>query len=115
MADPHVKFLRQNSTTAETLLWHQLRRKRVGNLRFRRQYRLGGYIVDFVCLAARLIVEVDGDSHDQTYGHDQRRTQWLEGQGFRVIRFWNHEVIDNLEGVVRTIEIELNKAPTSQS
>jgi very-short-patch-repair endonuclease len=60
MADPHVKFLRQHATEAETLLWHQLRHKRVGNLRFRRQYRLGGYIVDFVCLATRLIIEVDG-------------------------------------------------------
>jgi very-short-patch-repair endonuclease len=108
MADPHVKFLRQNQTAAESLLWHQLRRKHVGNLRFRRQYRLGDYIVDFICLAARLIVEVDGDSHDQTYEDDQRRTRWLEGQGFRVMRFWNHEVTGNLEGVVRTIETELN-------
>jgi very-short-patch-repair endonuclease len=89
MADPHVKFLRQNSTAAETLLWHQLRRKRVGNLRFRRQYRLGRYVVDFVCLTGRLIIEVDGDSHDLTYENDQHRTKWLEGQGFRVIRFSN--------------------------
>jgi very-short-patch-repair endonuclease len=113
MADPQVKFLRQHSTAAEMLLWHQLRRKRIGNLRFRRQYRLGGYIVDFVCLAARLIV--DGDSHDQTYEDDQRRRQWLEGQGFRVMRFWNHEVAGNLEGVVRTIEVELAKVLASSS
>jgi very-short-patch-repair endonuclease len=62
-----------------------------------------------------LIIEVDGDSHDLTYENDQHRTKWLEGQGFRVIRFSNREVIGNLEGVVRTIEIELNKAPASQS
>jgi very-short-patch-repair endonuclease len=114
VSDPHVKFLRQNSTAAEMLLWHQLRRKRVGNLRFRRQYRVSPYVVDFVCLAARLVVEVDGDSHDLTYEDDQHRTQWLEGQGFRVIRFWNHEVSGNLDGVVRTIEIELSKVSASQ-
>jgi very-short-patch-repair endonuclease len=114
VTDLRVKFLRQNSTAAETLLWHQLRRKRLGNLRFRRQYRIGVYIVDFVCLAARLVVAVDGDSHDQTFEDDQRRTRWLEEQGFRVIRFWNQEVAGNLEGVVRTIEIELSKASASQ-
>jgi very-short-patch-repair endonuclease len=102
-----VKFLRQNPTAAETVLWHQLRRKRVRNLRFRRQQRIGSYIVDFVCLAARLIVEVDGEPHDLTYEDDQRRTAWLEAQGFHVIRFQNHEVTGDMEGVVRTIEMEL--------
>jgi very-short-patch-repair endonuclease len=110
MADPYVKFLRRNQTAAETLLWHQLRRKRVDNRGFRRQYRLGPYIVDFVCLTARLVIEVDGDSHDLTYENDQRRPRWLEGQGFRVIRFWNHDVTSNLDGVVRTIEAEISKA-----
>jgi very-short-patch-repair endonuclease len=110
MADPYVKFLRRNQTTAETLLWHQLRCKRVNDRRFRRQYRLGPYIVDFVCLAARLVIEVDGDSHDLSYENDERRTRWLEGEGFRVIRFWNHDIASDLDGVVRTIEVELSKA-----
>ena len=110
--DLHVKFLRQNQTGAERLLWHQLRRKRVGHLRFRRQYRLGSYIVDFVCLWARLIVEVDGPHHDLTFENDQRRTRWLESQGFRVIRFSNDDVMGNLEGVVRRIEVGLSKAAT---
>jgi len=104
MPDPYVKLLRQQQTAAERLLWHQLRGKRVGGLRFRRQCRLGWYIVDFVCLPARLVVEVDGPSHDQTIEHDERRTRWLESQAFRVIRFSNGDVLANLEGVVRTIE-----------
>jgi very-short-patch-repair endonuclease len=66
MTDDYVQHLRANATRAETLLWHQLRRKRVAELRFRRQFRLGRYIVDFVCLPARLVIEVDGASHDLT-------------------------------------------------
>ena len=107
MADPIAKRLRENQTKAEQLLWHQLRKKRVGQLRFRRQFRLGHYIVDFVCLPARLIIEVDGPSHDQTLEDDERRSRWLESQGFKVIRFRNEDVLRNLDGVVRTIELEL--------
>ncbi|MCK6452927.1 MAG: DUF559 domain-containing protein [Alphaproteobacteria bacterium] len=106
-SDDRVRYLRANTTRAEELLWHQLRRKRVAGLRFRRQFRLDHYIVDFVCLSARLIVEVDGPSHEQTVVRDNRRTQWLVRQGFRVIRFRNDEVFDNIEGVVRTIEAAL--------
>jgi very-short-patch-repair endonuclease len=108
--DPRVKLLRQNATKAKTLLWHQLRRKRVGDLRFRRQYRIGRYIVDFVCLPARLVVEVDGDSHDLTFEQDERRTRWLEREGVRVIRFWNRDVMNDLDSAVRTIEAELSAA-----
>jgi very-short-patch-repair endonuclease len=108
--NPPVRFLRQNATKAETLLWHQLRRKRVGERRFRRQYPIGRYIVDFVCLPARLIVEVDGASHDLTFEQDEHRTRWLEREGFRVIRFWNRDVMNALDSVVRTIEAELSAA-----
>jgi len=93
MTDPVVKKLRQNSTEAEAKLWYQLRRKQVGGLRFRRQYRLGNYIVDFVCLPARLIIEVDGGQHAEQVARDEARTAWLESQGFRVIRFWNSDVL----------------------
>ena len=103
MADERVQFLRQNQTEAELLLWHQLRDKRVGSLRFRRQYRLGPYIVDFVCLSARLVIEVDGPSHELTFDADARRTRWLEDQGFRVVRFSNDQVMHELAGVVQTI------------
>ncbi|OWJ68444.1 endonuclease domain-containing protein [Inquilinus limosus] len=103
MADERVQLLRQNQTEAELLLWHQLRDKRVGGARFRRQYRLGPFIVDFVCLSARLVIEVDGPSHELTGDADFRRTRWLEDQGFRVMRFSNHQVMHELEGVVQTI------------
>ncbi|OWJ68439.1 endonuclease domain-containing protein [Inquilinus limosus] len=103
MADERVQFLRQNQTEAELLLWHQLRDKRVGGARFRRQYRLGAYIVDFVCLSARLVIGVDGASHELTFDGDTRRTLWLEDQGFRVVRFTNEQVMHELSGVVLTI------------
>ena len=89
MPDPQVRILRQQETAPERLLWHQLRRKRIGGLRFRRQYRFGTYVVDFVCLPARLVIELDGPGHDQTVGHDERRSRWLESQAFRVMRFSN--------------------------
>ncbi|GIK99373.1 MAG: hypothetical protein BroJett029_35820 [Alphaproteobacteria bacterium] len=103
MTDPVVKHLRVNATDAERKLWHQLRRKQVGGLRFRRQYPLGLYIVDFVCLPARLVVEVDGGQHAEQLERDAARTAWLESQGFRVIRFWNNEVLGNIEGVLHVI------------
>ena len=103
MADERVQFLRQNQTEAEVLLWHQLRDKRVGGARFRRQYRLGPFIVDFVCPSARLVIEVDGPSHELTFDADTRRTRWLEDQGFRVMHFSNDQVMHELAGVVQTI------------
>ncbi len=104
MADERVRFLRANETRAEKLLWHQLRRKRVGHLRFRRQYRLERYIVDFVCLPKRLVIEIDGPTHEQTAAGDEARTRWLQAFGYRVMRFSNDDVLRDLEGVVRTIE-----------
>jgi very-short-patch-repair endonuclease len=101
--DPIVKKLRQNPTDAEQKLWHHLRRKQIDGLGFRRQYRLGDYIVDFICLPARLIIEVDGGQHALQVERDDARTAWLESQGFRVIRFWNNEVLGNIEGVVHVI------------
>ncbi len=103
MTDPVVKKLREDATDAERKLWHHLRRKQVGGLRFRRQYPLGPCIVDFVCLPARLVIEVDGGQHAEQAERDRMRTAWLESQGFRVIRFWNNEVLGNVEGVLHVI------------
>lgn len=104
MLDARVKFLRQNQTRPEYRLWLQLRGKRICGRRFRRQFRLDRYIVDFVCLSVRLVVEVDGPSHDLTADQDAIRTRRLEAQGFRVIRFSNEDVMHDLDSVVRTIE-----------
>ncbi len=93
------------------MLWRQLRGKKVGELRFRRQFRVGTYIVDFVCLPARLVIEVDGASHELTVEADDRRTQWLESQGFRVIRFTNEQVVHRLSDVVETITAAVAEGP----
>ncbi len=89
-----AKELRQNMTEAERRLWAQLRKKQVGQVRFRRQEPLGPYVVDFFCPAAKLIVELDGDQHglDQAVAYDAHRTYWLEERGYKVLRFPNREV-----------------------
>jgi very-short-patch-repair endonuclease len=104
MLDAYVKFLRQNQTPAESRLWFQLRRNRTAGHAFRRQHRLDRYIVDFVCLAARLVIEVDGPTHDITVAEDAHRTRRLESQGFRILRFPNAQILTDLDSVVRTIE-----------
>ena len=116
MTDEFVKAMRAQPTDAEHRLWQRLRRKQVGGLRFRRQYRLGLYIVDFVCLPARLVVEVDGGQHAVETQKDGRRTRWLETQGFTVVRFWNNDVLENTEGVVEAIHgylAEIQRYPPS--
>src|SRR5262249_35580093 len=76
---------------------------------FRRQVPIGPYVVDFACMAARLIVEVDGSQHGSDQGHarDEERTRWLEKEGYRVVRFWNNDITQNVEGVLETIYVAL--------
>ncbi|NJL07499.1 MAG: endonuclease domain-containing protein [Methylacidiphilales bacterium] len=101
-----ARDLRQTMTRAETLLWRHLKAHRADGLGFRRQTPIGPYIVDFVCHAAQLIVELDGESHDfpSRQNRDEVRDAWLRSQGFRVLRFTNDEVLGNLEGVVMAIQ-----------
>jgi very-short-patch-repair endonuclease len=99
MASPGARQLRSNPTEAEKRLWSKLRLKQIGGHRFRRQAPIGPYVADFACLAQRLIIEVDGGQHDSRATQDDARTAWLERQGFRVLRFWNNEVLGNVEGV----------------
>ena len=98
----HVKALRANMTDAERRLWYLLRAHRFKGMKFKRQAMIGRYIVDFVPFERRLIVEVDGGQHADSEG-DGRRTRWLEDQGFRVLRFWNNEVLSNTGGVLDAI------------
>jgi very-short-patch-repair endonuclease len=112
MSYEHIKYLRQNQTPAEQLLWSQLRDKRAGP-RFRRQQAIGPFIVDFYCHAARLAIEIDGDDHDAKQAYDERRTAWLKGYGVGVVRFSNRDVNENLAGVVRTIEALVDAAKPS--
>ena len=96
-----ARYLRGNMTDAEQRLWRALRRDQLNGLSFRRQHPLGPYIVDFYCPRLQLVVEVDGGQHaEQRKQADQRRTQWLAEKGVTVVRYWNNEVLSNLEGVL---------------
>ena len=100
-----AKALRQRMTKAEALLWRYLKAHHVDGLGFRRQVPLGSYVADFVCHSARLVVELDGESHDfeERCLHDQARDDWFAAQEFRVLRFTNADVLSNLNGVVSFI------------
>jgi very-short-patch-repair endonuclease len=97
-----AKALRANMTDAERRLWYLLRAHRFEGIKIKRQAPIGRYIVDFVSFERRLIFEVDGAQHADSEA-DRRRTRWLEGEGFRVLRFWNNEVLNNTSGVLETI------------
>ena len=105
-----AKELRRNMTIAERALWKILRRKQL-DCKFRRQQPVGDYIVDFVCFEKKLIVEVDGGQH---FGSekDVERTNWLENEGFKVVRFWNNEIIRNVEGVYSKIVKKNSPSPS---
>ncbi len=98
-----VRRLRREQTPAEGLLWQNLRAKRLKGAKFRRQHPIGNQIVDFCCLAHRLIIEVDDGQHAEEAEKDAARTKRLVAHGFKVIRFSNHEVLRNLEGVLTNI------------
>jgi very-short-patch-repair endonuclease len=98
-----ARTLRHNQTDTERELWHLLRRSELAGYKFRRQVPLGPYIADFVCLSARLIVELDGGQHGEQIPHDSERTKWLEAQNFLVLRFWNNQVFEEQEAVLETI------------
>jgi very-short-patch-repair endonuclease len=108
-----ARDLRKNMTDAERLLWYHLRHRQFAGCRFRRQAPIGPYIVDFVCFEHRLIVELDGSQHAVQVEEDVRRTEWLNSQGFRVLRFWNNQMFEEREEVLETIWIALH--PTRSS
>jgi very-short-patch-repair endonuclease len=105
--------LRTTASDAEQKLWRFLRQKRLNGLRFRRQYPIGAYFADFVCLPARLVIEVDGSQHgeDSQAAYDARRTAWLARNNFRVIRFGTSEVMANIGAVMGGIEAALREQP----
>jgi very-short-patch-repair endonuclease len=87
------RALRDNMPDTEKALWDVLRGRQICNLKFRRQHPFGDYILDFVCLEKKLVIEVDGGQHAQQAGYDEARTQKLIAAGFRVLRFWDNEVL----------------------
>ena len=106
---PFVQELRQNLTRAETLLWHKLRGKRMSGYRFRRQYPIECFIVDFACLSEKLAIEIDGTSHDEeeACAYDAQRTYYLENLGWHVLRFKNDDVFDDVGEVVEAVFLYL--------
>ena len=97
----HASRLRREMTDAEKAPWFEVRNRRLGGFKFRSQWSLGPFVADFCCLSAKLVVEVDGGQHDEVA--DAPRTAWLNAQGFRVLRFWNNEVLTNMDGVLQVI------------
>lgn len=97
-----ARKLRATLTDAERALWYHLRAKRFCNFKFRRQFPIGPYIVDFVCMDKRLVIECDGGQHFASRA-DRERDRWLIKKGYRVLRFWNPDVLQNIEGVLEVI------------
>jgi very-short-patch-repair endonuclease len=108
----NAKTLRSKQTEAEQRLWYHLRAHRFLGLKFKRQKPMGRYIVDFVCLEQRLIIEVDGGQHSEQLHYDQDRDAWLRSQGYTVLRFWNNDVMQQLENVLEQIRCALPSPPT---
>jgi very-short-patch-repair endonuclease len=108
----NARRMRTEATDVERVLWRHLRAHRLAGRKFKRQQSIGPYIVDFVCFGSRLIVEVDGGQHLQS-DRDARRDAWLRQQGFRVLRFWNNDVLHRTESVLEEISSKL--APLSPS
>jgi very-short-patch-repair endonuclease len=108
------RSLRQKQTEAERIIWNCLRSKRFQGLKFRRQQPIGPYIADFCCLEEKLVVELDGGQHVKNADKDAVRTKLLEDEGFRVIRIWDNEVFDNIDGVLEHIRQQIRKPPSPQ-
>jgi very-short-patch-repair endonuclease len=107
---PLARRLRRDATEAEKKLWAHVRNRQMGGFKFRRQWPIGPYIADFICFEAKLIIELDGGQH--TPESDVARTAYLKAQGWTLLRFWNNDVLTNMEGVLRTILDALPSAPS---
>jgi len=111
----HARDMRSAQTDAEQMLWYHLRARRFQGVKFRRQRPVGPYIVDFVCLESRLVLELDGGQHSEIVARDARRDAWLAANGYRVLRFWNNEVMQRLPDVLERIRVALEKDPLTPS
>jgi very-short-patch-repair endonuclease len=105
----HAKELHRDMTLAEIKLWSRLRAHRLNDIHFRNQHAIGNYISDFCSPKSRLIIELDGGQHLEQRAYDRRRTEYLESQGYHVIRFWNHQVLNNIEGALLAILQQLDE------
>ncbi|MFH0343629.1 MAG: endonuclease domain-containing protein [Chromatiales bacterium] len=107
-----ARVLRNNSTEAERCLWSRLRGRRLDGVKFRRQQVLGPYVVDFLCLEPKVVIEIDGGQHAEQVSNDLRRTEYLKVLGYRVLRFWNHEVLGDPDAALESIRAALVEIPS---
>ena len=98
-----ARKLRKNLTEAEKVLWQRLRLRQLHGYKFRRQCAIGHYVADFACFERKLIIEIDGGQHSDQVSHDSERTKWFESQGFRVMRFWNNQMLKETDAVIEVI------------
>jgi very-short-patch-repair endonuclease len=110
-----ARELRKNLTEAERRLWRSLRMRRFGGCKFRRQAPIGEYIVDFVCFERKLVIELDGSQHRNMMTQDTDRTRWLNGEGFKVVRFWNPDIFNEIDSVLEAITLALDDPGRGQS
>ena len=105
-----ARNLRKNATIQERRLWNLLKNRQFHNLKFKRQQPIGDYIVDFICKEAKIIIGIDGGQHNEPENieYDKTRTEYLNNLGYKVIRFWNNEIYENIEGVVLRLKQEIN-------
>jgi very-short-patch-repair endonuclease len=106
-----ARSLRRSSTDAERKLWYRLRSRQILDLKFIRQEPIGPYLVDFICREQRLIVEVDGSQHADSKS-DKVRDQWLKDRNYCVLRFWNNDVMNNIDGVLEAIALVASSKPS---
>lgn len=116
MAETRAQTLRKTATDAERILWSALRDFKRFGLHFRRQAPIGRYIVDFACHRSKIVVELDGSQHakGQAIEYDSKRTAFLNSRGYRVLRFWNTDVIENLHGVCDAIHAAAKENPPTR-
>ncbi len=110
VAQRRARTLRNQATDAEQHLWQHLRRRQVGGYRFRRQVPICGYVADFTCLEAKLVIELDGGQHEERRRYDERRDRRIEAQGFRVLRFWDNQIFEETQAVLDVIVYALKSA-----
>jgi very-short-patch-repair endonuclease len=107
-----ANLLRKRTTEAEKLLWKHVRARQLDNFKFRRQQQIDNYIVDFVCFEKRLVIELDGGQHSVQTQMDLIRDNYLRDQGFKILRFWNNEIMKNINGVMEVIRETLISSPS---
>lgn len=108
---PFARTLRKRQTTVEKLLWKKLRNRQLCHFKFRRQVPIGPFIVDFFCYEANLIIELDGGIHALHINHDKKREEYLQKEGYRILRFENHKIVEDIHSVIETIVELLNSTP----